>query len=60
MANGTTRNALSQMALKGKGGASEMQEEMDILAQGKGTKIELKASASEHNHSSESLHNTRK
>ncbi len=56
MANGTTRNAISQLILKGKSANAEMQEEMDILAKGKGTKIELKASASSHNHSSEALH----
>ena len=56
MANGTTRNAISQLILKGKNAGSEMQEEMDILANGKATKIELKSGASSHNHSSESLH----
>ncbi len=56
MANGTTRNAISQLIIKGKPASAEMTEEMDILATGKGTKIELKAGASEHNHSSESLH----
>lgn len=56
MANGTTRNAISQLILKNKNPNQEMQEEMDILAAGKAPKIELKASASEHNHSSEALH----
>lgn len=56
MANGTTRNALSQMQLKGKKAPQEMAEEMDILAAGKGSKIELKAGANSSNHSSEALH----
>lgn len=55
MANGTTRNAISQIILKGKTGVSEVQEEMDILAKGKGAKISLKNPTS-NNHSSESLH----
>lgn len=56
MANGTTRNAISQLILKGKSAASELNEEMDILAKGKGKKIDLKAGASSHNKSDESLH----
>lgn len=56
MANGTTRNAISQLILKGKGGKEEMNQEMDILAAGKGAKIELKASRNSNNHSSEELH----
>lgn len=51
MANGTSRNAISQLILKGKGGDQEMNEEMAILKRGKGEKIPLKAGASEHNHS---------
>ncbi len=58
MANGTVRNALSSIQLKGKSGQSEMQEEMDILAKGKGQKVPLKNPTS-NNHSSESFH-TRK
>lgn len=56
MANGTTRNAISQLILKGKPATAEMQEEMDILARGKGLKIDLKAGANPNNHSSEALH----
>lgn len=55
MSNGTVRNALSQMELDNKAGGAELSEEMDILAQGKGSKIELK-NPTEHNHSSEALH----
>ncbi len=55
MANGMTRNSISQLILKGKNGQSEMIEEMDILAKGKGPKIPLKNPTS-NNHSSESLH----
>lgn len=56
MANGMTRNAISQIVLNGKNGNTEMNEEMDIINRGKGKKIDLKAGASSHNHSSESLH----
>lgn len=59
MANGTTRNAISQLILKGKPATAEMQEEMDILARGRGQKIPLKAGASEHNHSNDTLQSSR-
>lgn len=55
MANGTTRNALAQIALRKGSGNEEMSAEMAILAKGRGNRIPLKAGASEHNHSVDKL-----
>lgn len=54
MANGTTRNALSQMQLNKSGADKETNEEMAILQRGHGEKISLK-NPSEHNHSTNTL-----
>ncbi len=57
MASGSTRNAISQLILKGKNAGAEMDEEMNLLASGKGgSKIDLKAGKSDHNRASESFH----
>ncbi len=50
MANGMTRNALTQMQLKNKGAKEEMNEELIRLSKKDATKIPLK-NPSEHNHS---------
>lgn len=50
MANGSTRNALAQMELKGENASMEMNEELKRLDQKDATKIPLKY-PSEHNHS---------
>lgn len=55
MSNGTVRNALADLQLKGQAGPEEMKREMDILAKGHGNKIPLKAGKSEHNHSTDAL-----
>lgn len=54
-ANGTSRNALAQMQLKREAASAEQSELMAITKRGYGEKIPLKASASEHNHSSDSF-----
>ena len=48
--NGMTRNALSQIQLKGKSGNQEMNEEMIRLTKKQATKIPLK-NPTAHNHS---------
>jgi hypothetical protein len=50
MASGMTRNALTQIQLKGKSGQAEMNEEMIRLSKKQATKIPLK-NPTEHNHS---------
>ena len=54
MANGSTRMALSDIALRNGSGTEELNEEMKNK---QSNTISLKASANEHNHSQDSLHN---
>lgn len=56
MSNGTIRNALSSLQIKGKPAGDEQDEMKAIEDRGFGEKINLKSGASEHNHSSEALH----
>lgn len=54
MANGTTRNALSQIALRKGKGNEELNEELAVEKRGHGKKIDLKY-PSPHNHSTDTL-----